>query len=46
MPINSLYYIIQISLTIAAWIVIIYFINLGLKQIDDVKKLEKNKQKK
>ena len=46
MPINSPYYIIQISLTIAAWIVIIYFINLGLKQVDDAKKLEKNKQKK
>ncbi len=42
MPINLPYYIVQIGLTIAAWLVIIYFINLGLKQIDDAKKLEKN----
>lgn len=41
MPINLPYYIVQIALTIAAWLVIIYFINLGLKQIDDAKKLEK-----
>ena len=41
MPINLPYYIVQIGLTIAAWLVIIYFINLGLKQIDDAKKLEK-----
>lgn len=30
MPINLPYYIVQIGLTIAAWLVIIYFINLGL----------------
>ena len=46
MPISSPYYIIQIALTVAAWVVIIYFINLGLKQIDDAKRLEKNKEKK
>ncbi len=45
MPISSPYYIIQIALTVAAWVVIIYFINLGLKQIDDAKRLEKNKEK-
>lgn len=43
MPINLPYYALQIILTVAAWIVIIYFINLGLKQIDDAKKLEKKK---
>ena len=43
MPISSPYCIVQIILTIAAWIVIIYFINLGLKQIDDAKKLENKK---
>ena len=41
MPINLPYYIIQITLTIIAWLVIIYFINLGLKQIDDAKNLDK-----
>ena len=41
MPINLPYYLVQIGLTIAAWLVIIYFINLGLKQIDDAKKLKK-----
>lgn len=46
MPISSPYYIVQIALTVAAWVVIIYFINLGLKQIDDAKRLEKNKEKK
>ena len=45
MPISSPYYIAQITLTVAAWVVIIYFINLGLKQIDDAKILEKNKEK-
>lgn len=45
MPISSPYYIVQIALTAAAWVVIIYFINLGLKQIDDAKRLEKNKEK-
>lgn len=44
MPIELPYYIVQISLTIAAWLVIIYFINLGLKQIDDAKQLESNKK--
>ena len=39
-PINSPMYIFHIGLTIAAWLVIIYFINLGLKQIDEAKKLE------
>lgn len=38
MPINMPYYLLQIGLTIAAWAVIIYFINLGLKQIDDAKR--------
>ena len=37
MPIPSPYYIVQIVLTILAWIVIIYFINLGLKQIEEAK---------
>lgn len=46
MPINSPYYLVQITMTILAWLVIIYFINLGLKQVDDAKKLEKNKTKK
>ena len=41
MPIQVPYYLVQIGLTIAAWLVIIYFINLGLKQIDDAKKLQK-----
>lgn len=41
MPIQVPYYLVQIALTIAAWLVIIYFINLGLKQIDDAKKLKK-----
>ena len=43
MPINTPYYLLQITLTVAAWLVIIYFINLGLKQIDDAKKLESKK---
>ena len=46
MPISSPYYIVHIALTVAAWVVIIYFINLGLKQIDDAKRLEKGKEKK
>ena len=41
MPINTPYYLLQIVLTIFAWLVIIYFINLGLKQVDDAKALEK-----
>ena len=40
MPINIPYYLLPITLTILAWVVIIYFINLGLKQINDAKKLE------
>ncbi len=40
MPINTPYYLLQIGLTVAAWLVIIYFINLGLKQVDEAKKLE------
>ena len=43
MPINAPYYLVQIAMTVLAWLVIIYFINLGLKQIDDAKKLELNK---
>ena len=43
MPINLPYYSVQIILTIVAWIVIIYFINLGLKQIDEAKELELKK---
>ena len=40
MPIQLPYYIVQITLIILAWIVIIYFINLGLKQVDDAKRLK------
>ena len=40
MPIEVPYYLLPIGLTVAAWLVIIYFINLGLKQIDDAKKLK------
>lgn len=40
MPINTPYYLLQIVLTVIAWLVIIYFINLGLKQVDDAKELE------
>ncbi len=43
MPINIPYYLLPITLTILAWLVIIYFINLGLKQVDDAKKLENKK---
>lgn len=39
MPIQTPMYLLQIGLTVLAWIVIIYFINLGLKQIDEAKKL-------
>lgn len=46
LPISTPYEIYRIFLTVVAWIVIIYFINLGLKQIDDAKKLEKVKTKK
>lgn len=44
MPINTPYYLLQIVLSIIAWLVIIYFINLGLKQVDDAKELEKKKK--
>ena len=37
MPISLPYYITQITMTILAWLVIIYFINLGLKQVDEAK---------
>lgn len=40
MPINLPFYGVPIIMTILAWIVIIYFINLGLKQVDEAKKLE------
>ncbi len=46
MPINTPYCLLQIALTVAAWIVIIYFINLGLKQIDDAKRLNNKKEDK
>ena len=46
LPISTPYEIYRVGLTVAAWIVIIYFINLGLKQIDDAKELEKVKVKK
>lgn len=45
MPINAPYAIVQITVSILAWLVIIYFINLGLKQVDDAKKLDKQKNK-
>ena len=44
MPINLPYYITQIAMTILAWLVIIYFINLGLKQVDEAKTLKKIKK--
>lgn len=44
MPINLPYYILPLTLTLIAWLVIIYFINLGLKQVDDAKELEKKKK--
>ena len=40
MPINAPYAIVQITVSIIAWLVIIYYINLGLKQVDDAKKME------
>lgn len=43
MPISDPIYLFHIAITISAWIVIIYFINLGLKQVDDAKELEKKK---
>ena len=44
MPINLPYYILPLTLTLLAWLVIIYFINLGLKQVDDAKELENKKK--
>lgn len=44
MPINLPYCAVQITVTILAWLVIIYYINLGLKQVDDLKRLEKVKK--
>ena len=44
MPISLPYCGIPIILTILAWLVIIYYINLGLKQVDDAKKLAANKK--
>lgn len=43
LPINTPFQIYRVGLTVAAWVVIIYFINLGLNQIDDAKKLESKK---
>lgn len=43
-PINSPLYIFHIGLTVVAWIVIVYFINLGLKQIDDAKMRKKDSE--
>ena len=45
MPIQAPYYLVQITMTVLAWIVIVYFINLGLKQIDEAKALENKKGK-
>ena len=44
MPINAPMYLIPITLTVLAWIVIVYFINLGLKQVDEAKRLEQQGQ--
>ena len=44
MPIEAPYYLVQITMTVLAWLVIVYFINLGLKQIDEAKKLEINQE--
>ena len=38
MPLNIPYAGTQIAVSIIAWLVIIYFINLGLQQIDQAKK--------
>lgn len=46
LPIQAPFELFRVGLTTAAWIVIIYFINLGLKQIDEAKKLEKEQVKK
>lgn len=39
MPINLPFYGVPIIMTVLAWTVIIYFINLGLKQVDEAKRL-------
>ncbi len=39
MPINLPFYGVPIIMTVLAWLVIVYFINLGLKQVDEAKKL-------
>ena len=44
MPINIPYAGTQIVVSIIAWLVIIYFINLGLQQIDQAKKLNLKKE--
>lgn len=38
-PISDPIYLLHIAITVIAWLVIIYFINLGLKQVDDAKEL-------
>ncbi len=42
MPFEFPIYLKQVLLIVAAWFVVIYFINLGLKQIDEAKKLKVN----
>ncbi len=44
MPINAPMYLVPITLTVLAWVVIVYFINLGLKQVDEAKRLEQQGQ--
>ena len=46
MPINIPYCGTQIAVSIIAWLVIIYFINLGLQQVDEAKKLTKTQEDK
>ena len=46
MPINIPYCGTQIAVSIIAWLVIIYFINLGLQQVDETKKLTKTQEDK
>ena len=45
MPLEVPYCGVQIFVSVLAWLVIIYFINLGLQQIDLAKKLETSKVK-
>lgn len=40
MPINLPFYGVPIIMTVLAWLVIVYFINLGLKQVDDAKRMQ------